>query len=103
MYPQINLINIYQKNDRGGYPTNANGKIVAYLCNKHVHFNYGGKIYLRLMEQQWDHYQMMPQPNIFMAASEITIIPLLENWNLFVDDTFAFILPDTIGYLILKF
>ena len=38
-----------------------------------------------------------------MTASEITIIPLLENWNLFVDDTFAFILPDTIGYLILKF
>ena len=41
--------------------------------------------------------------SIFMAASEITIIPLLENWNLLVDDTFTFILSDRIGYLILKF
>ena len=42
--------------------------------------------------------------NIFMAVLEITIIPslgnYLKNWKRFVDDTFAFVLPDKIGYIV---
>ena len=40
--------------------------------------------------------------NIFITKLEITILPqlgnYLQNWKCFVDDTFAFVLPEKIGY-----
>ena len=42
--------------------------------------------------------------NIFMTELEIAMIPslgnYLQNWERFVDDTFAFVLPDNIGYIV---
>ena len=42
--------------------------------------------------------------NVFMTELEIAMIPSLENylinWKRFVDDTFAFVLPDKIEYIL---
>ena len=42
--------------------------------------------------------------NIFMTELEIAMIPslgnYLQNWKPFVDDTFAFVLPNKIGYIV---
>ena len=42
--------------------------------------------------------------NVFMTELEIAMIPSLENylinWKRFVDDTFAFVLPDNIEYIL---
>ena len=42
--------------------------------------------------------------NIFMTELEITMITslgnYLQNWKRFVDDTFVFLLPDKIGYIV---
>ena len=43
--------------------------------------------------------------NIIMTELEIAIIPslrtYLQNWKRFVDDTFAFVLFDKIGYMVM--
>ena len=42
--------------------------------------------------------------NIFMTELEIAMITslgnYLQNWKRFVDDTFTFVLPDKIGYIV---
>ena len=42
--------------------------------------------------------------NIFMTELEIVMIPLLgnylQNWKRFIDNVFAFVLPDKIGYIV---
>ena len=42
--------------------------------------------------------------NVFMTELEIAMIPSSENylinWKRFVDDTFAFVLPDNIEYIL---
>ena len=42
--------------------------------------------------------------NIFMIELEIAMIPslgnYLRNWKWFVDDTFTFVLPDKIEYIV---
>ena len=77
---------------------------LLYLCTKYGHFSYGGKIYIQLDEVVMGS-RLGPVLAIpFMTELEIAMIPslgnYLQNWKRFVDDTFAFVLLDEIGYIV---
>ena len=68
---------------------------LLYLCTDHVHFSYGGRIYIQVDGVAMGSPLGPVLANIFMTELEIAMIPLLG----FVDDTFVFVLPDKIGYI----
>ena len=76
-------------------------KKLLYLCTKHVHSSYGGRIYIQVDGVAMGSPLGLVLTNIFMTELEIAMIPslgnYLQNWKRFVDDTFAFVLPDKIG------
>ena len=74
---------------------------LLYICTKHVHFSYSGRIYIQV-----DRVAMISPlgpvlANIFMTELKIEMIPslgnYLQNWKRLVDDTITFVLPDKIG------
>ena len=73
---------------------------LLYLCTKHVHFSHGGKVCIQLDGVAMGSPLGPVLANIFMTELEIAMIPslgnYLQNWKRFVDDTFAFVLPDKI-------
>ena len=77
---------------------------LLYSCTKHVHFSYGGKIYIQLDGEAMESPLGSVLANIFMKELEIAMMSLLgnylQNWKRFVGDTFAFVLPDKIGYIV---
>ena len=76
---------------------------LLYLCTKHVHFSYGGRIYIQVDGVAMGSPLGPFLANIFMTEQEIEMIPSLrndlQNWKRVVDDTFAFVLPDKIEYI----
>ena len=76
---------------------------LLHLYTKHVHFSYGGRIYIQVDAVAMGSPLGPVLANIFMTELEIDMIPLLgnylQNWKRFVDDTFAFVLPDKIKYI----
>ena len=77
---------------------------LLYLCPKHVHFSYGGKIYIQVDAVAMGSPLGPVLADIFMAELEIPMIPslgnYLQNWKGFIDDTFVFVLPDKIGCIV---
>ena len=77
---------------------------LLYLCTKHVHFSHGGRIHIQVGGVVMESHLGPVLANIFMTKLEIVMIPALENhlqnWKRFADDTFAFGLPDKIGYTV---
>ena len=76
-------------------------EILLYICTKHVHFSYSGRIYIQV-----DRVAMISPlgpvlADIFMTELKIEMIPslgnYLQNWKRLVDDTITFVLPDKIG------
>ena len=74
---------------------------LLYICTKHVHFSYSGRIYIQV-----DRVAMISPlgpvlADIFMTELKIEMIPslgnYLQNWKRLVDDTITFVLPDKIG------
>ena len=80
---------------------------LLYLFMKHVHFSYGGRIYIQVDGLPMGSPLGPVLANIFMTELEIEMIPslgnYLQNWKRFVDDTFAFVLPDKIEYIVNQF
>ena len=79
-------------------------KELLYLCTKHVHFKFNNEIYV-----QCDGVAMGSPPgpllaSIFMISLEDNTLPKLElylrNWKRYVDDTFAYVLPDKIDMIL---
>ena len=75
-------------------------KELLHLCTKHVNLKFNNEIYI-----QCDRVAMGSPPgpllaNIFMISLEDDTLPKLElylcNWKRYVDDTFAYVLPDKI-------
>ena len=95
---KIILIKIYQEKM---LDTNIPQKEMEKL--KHVHFSYGGRIYIQVDTVAMRSPIGPVLANIFMTELEIEIIlslgNYLQNWKRFVDDTFAFVLPDKIKYI----
>ena len=77
---------------------------LLYLCTKHVHFSYGKRIYIQVDGVAMESPLGPILANIVMTELEIAMIPslgnYLQNWKQFLDDTFAFVLPDKIGYTV---
>ena len=77
---------------------------LLYLCTKHVHFSYGGRIYIQVDGVAVGSPLAPVLANIFMTELETAMIAslgnYLQNWKRFVDDTFTFVLPDKIGYIV---
>ena len=77
---------------------------LLYLCTKHVHFSYSGKICIQLDGVEMGSPLGPVLANTFMTELEIAIIPslgnYLQNWKRFVDDTFAVVLLDKIGHIV---
>ena len=79
-------------------------KKLLCLCTKHVHFSYGGRIYIQVNGVAMESPLGAVLTNIFLTKLEIVLIPTLgnhlQNWKRFVDDTFEFVLSDKIGYIV---
>ena len=75
---------------------------LLYLCTKHVHFSYGGRIYIQVDGVAMGSPLAPVLANIFMTELEMiaSLGNYLQNWKRFVDDTFTFVLPDKIGYIV---
>ena len=77
---------------------------MLFLCTKHVHFKFNDEIYI-----QCDGVAMGSPfgplfANIFMISLEENILPKLEsylcNWRRYIDDIFAYVLPEKIDLII---
>ena len=77
---------------------------LLYLCTKHVHFSCSGRIYIKVDRVAMGSPLGPVLANIFMTELEIVMIFLLgnylQNWKRFIDNVFAFVLPDQIGYIV---
>ena len=78
-------------------------KDLLYLCTKHVHFTYGGKIYIQIDGVAMGSPLGPVLANIFVISLEEAILPSIKKhvaqWKRHVDDTHAFIDPSKIEFV----
>ena len=98
------LRNIYQERMLDTNIPQKEMEKLLYLRTKHFHFSYGGRICIQVDGVAMGSPLGPILANIFMRELETAMIPslgnYLQNWKRFVDDTFAFVLPDKIGYIV---
>ena len=79
-------------------------KELLYLCRKHVHFKFNNKIYIQCDGVAMGSSVGPLLANIFMISLEDSTLPKLElylcNWKRYVDDTFAYVIPDKIDMIL---
>ena len=79
-------------------------KELLYLCTKHVHFKFNDEIYIQCDGVAIGSALGPLLANIFMISLEDNSLPKLEldlrNWKRYVDDTFAYVLPDKIDMIL---
>ena len=77
---------------------------LLYLCTKHINLSFGARINIQVDGAAMGSPLGPALANIFMTELEILMTPslgnYLQNCKRFVDDTFAFVLPDEIGYIV---
>ena len=78
-------------------------KELLYLCTKHVHFKFNNEIYIQCDGVAMGSPLGPLLANIFMISLEDSTLLKLElylcNWKRYVDDTFAYVLPDKIDMI----
>ena len=81
-------------------------KDLLYLCTKHVHFTYGGKIYIQIDRVAMGSPLGPLSANIFMISLDEAILPSIKKHvarcKRYVDDTHAYIDPSKIGFVLEK-
>ena len=79
-------------------------KELLYLCTKHVHFKFYNKIYIQCNGVAMGSPLGPLLANIFMISLEDSTLPKLElylcNWKQYVNDTYAYDLPDKIDMIL---
>ena len=79
-------------------------KELLYLCTKYVHFKFNDEIYIQCDGVAIGSALGPLLANIFMISLEDNSLPKLEldlrNWKRYVDDTFAYVLPDKIDMIL---
>ena len=79
-------------------------KELMYLCRKHVHFKFNNEIYIQCDGVAMGSALGPLLANIFMISLEDNALPKLElylrSWKRYVDDTFAYVLPDKIDMIL---
>ena len=97
---KIILRNVYQERILNTSIPQKEMEKLIYLCTKRVDFSYSGKIYIQLDGVAIGSPLGPALASIFLTKLEIAMIAslgnYLQNWKQFVDDTFAFVLPDKI-------
>ena len=104
----INII-LYKIYDEKKIETNIPRNIMKgllYLCTKHVHFTYSGKIYIQIDGVAMGSPLRPLLVNIFMIFLEETILPYIGkhvvHWKRYVYDTHAYIDPLKIEFVLEK-
>ena len=81
-------------------------KYLLYLCTKHVHFTYGGKIYIQIDGVAMGLPLGPVLANIFMISLEEAILRSIKkqvaHWKRYIDDTHAYIDPSKIEFVLEK-
>ena len=79
-------------------------KELLYLCTKPVHFKFNNEVYIQCEGVARGSPLGPLLANIFMILLEDSTLPKLElylcNWKQYVDDTFAYVLPDKIDMIL---
>ena len=81
-------------------------KDLLYLCTKHVHFTYGGKIYIQIDRVAMGSPLGPLLANIFMISLEEGMLPSINkhvaHWKRYIDDTHAYTDPSKIEFVLEK-
>ena len=81
-------------------------KELLYLCTNHVNFKFNNGIYIQCDRVAMGSPLGPLLANIFMISLEDNTLPKLElylrNWKWYVDDTFAYLLPDKIDIIFIQ-
>ena len=100
----IILIKVYDENKIDTKIPKSILKELLYLCTKHVHFKFNNEIYIQCDGATMGSPLGPLLANIFMISLEDSTLPKLElylcNWKRYVDDTFAYVLPDKIDMIL---
>ena len=79
-------------------------KDLLYLCTKHVHFTYGGKIYIQIDGVAMESPLGPLLANIFMISLEEAILPSINkhvaHWKRYIDDTHAYTDPSKTEFVL---
>ena len=100
----IILTKVYDENKIDRKISKSILKELLYFCMKHVHFKFNNEIYIQCDGVAMGSPLAPLAANIFMISLEDNILLKSElylcNWKWYVDDTFAYILPDKIDMIL---
>ena len=79
-------------------------KELLLLCTKHLHFRFNGETYIQIDGVAMGSPLGPPLANIFMISLEEKVLPKVSNylcyWKRYVDDTYAYVVPEKIGFIL---
>ena len=103
---EIILSKVYQeKKIKTSIPKNILRELL-YLCTKEVHFMFNDEIYIQSVGVAMGSPLGPLFANIFMTSLEEEVIPKLTpylcNWKRYVDDTYAYVNPEKVDFILTK-
>ena len=79
-------------------------KELLLLCTKHLHFRFNDEIYTQIDGLAMGSSLVPLLANIFMMSLEEKVLPKVSNylryWKHYVDDTFAYVVPEKINFIL---
>ena len=79
-------------------------KELLLLCTKHLHLRFNDEIYTQIDGLAMGSSLVPLLANIFMISLEEKVLPKVSNylcyWKSYVDDTFAYVVPEKINFIL---